>query len=169
AFAVTGTVIVATWAASIGPAGIASWLNDISIIRSNPYNSPLTYSFIVGHNAAATGLELALAFIALGLVWYRRDRLDLVFSLGLVATTMSASYLHEFDVAILVVAAWIVMRTRLSLPMRIWLVAGIPAAQFIAIGLPIPMLLWRPIWLALLCVQAWMGSLQGALTGPRGR
>ncbi|TMF38803.1 MAG: DUF2029 domain-containing protein [Chloroflexi bacterium] len=167
AFAVTGAVIVATWAASLGPAGIASWLNDISIIRSNPYNSPLTYSFIVGHNAAATGLELALAFIALGLVWYRRDRLDLVFSLGLVATTMSASYLHEFDVAILVVAAWIVMRTRLSLPMRIWLVAGIPAAQFIAIGLPIPMLLWQPIWMALLGLEPWMRRREGTIAVPR--
>ena len=167
AFAVAGAVVAATWATSLGPTGIASWLNDLSIVRANPYNSPLTYSFIVGRNAAATGLELALALIALALVWYRRDRLDIVFSLGLVGTTMSASYQHEFDVAILVVAAWILLRQRLSLPMRIWLLAGIPAAQFIAIGMPVPMLLWEPVWMVLLALEPWMRRREGMIAVPR--
>ena len=59
------------------------------------------------------------------------------------------------------------MRTRLSLPMRIWLVAGIPAAQFIAIGLPIPMLLWQPIWMALLGLEPWMRRREGTIAVPR--
>lgn len=167
AFAAAGAVFAASWAISLGPTGIASWLNDISIVRGNPYNAPLTYSFIVGRNAAATGLELALAFIALALVWYRRDRLDLVFGLALVGTTMSANYQHEFDVGILIVAAWILVRQRLSLPMRIWLVAGIPAAQFIAIGMPIPMLLWEPVWMVLLALEPWMRRREEAVALPR--
>src|SRR5437667_324520 len=107
-FAAAGAVLVAVWAASLGQAGIQSWLNDLSIIRADPHNAPLTYSFLVGRGAAATAIELASGVGALALAWYRRDRLDLVFCLGLVGTTMSASYLHEFDVAILVLGAWIV-------------------------------------------------------------
>jgi hypothetical protein len=166
AFAVAGAVFAGTWAASLGTTGITAWLNDLSIVRANPYNSPLSYSFIVGRNAGATGLELALGVIALALVWYRRDRLDLVFSLGLLGTTMSASYQHEFDVAILVVPAWILLRQRLSLPMRIWLLAGIPAAQFIAIGMPIPILLWEPVWMVLLAFEPWTRRREGINVVP---
>ncbi len=153
AFAITGVVIAALSAASLGQAGIASWLNDLTIIRANPLNSPLTYSFIVGRNWIATGLAIAFGLSALALVWYRRERLDLVFSLAIVGTTMSATYLHEFDMAILVLAAWIVLRAQPSWPQRAWLLAGIGAAQCIAIGLPIPMLLWQPVWMALLALE----------------
>ena len=55
--------------------------------------------------------------------------------------------------AILVLAAWIVLRAQPSLVQRGWLLVGIAAAQFIAIGLPLPMLLWEPLWLALLGLE----------------
>jgi hypothetical protein len=79
---------------------------------------------------------------------------------------MSASYQHEFDVAILVVAAWILLRQRLSLPMRIGLLAGIPAAQFIAIGMPIPMLLWEPVFMVLLALEPWTRRREGMIAVP---
>ena len=155
-FAAAGAVLVAVWAASLGQAGIQSWLNDLSIIRTDPHNAPLTYSFLVGRGAAATAIELASGVGALALAWYRRDRLDLVFCLGLVGTTMSASYLHEFDVAILVLGAWIVLRANPSWAQRLWLLAGIAAMQFIALGQPIPTLLWEPVWLVLLGLEPWL-------------
>jgi hypothetical protein len=42
------------------------------------------------------------------------------------------------------------------LTQRIWLVAGIAAAQFIAIGLPTPLLLWEPAWMAILALEPWL-------------
>jgi uncharacterized protein (TIGR03382 family) len=119
----------------------------------------MTYSYLFGQPAAA-GVEIALAFAALSLAWLRRDRLDLVFALGLVGTTASATYLHEDDVAILVLAAWIVLRAQPSLVQRVWLLVGIAAAQFIAIGLPLPMLLWEPLWIALLGLEPRLSQLK---------
>jgi hypothetical protein len=156
AFAATGSAIAAVSAVSLGQAGIAGWLDDISIIRANPFNSPLTYSFIVGRNGIATGIAIVLGFAALAIAWYRRDRLDLVFSIALVGTMVSATYLHEFDIAMLVLAAWVVLKAQPSLTQRIWLVAGIAAAQFIAIGLPTPLLLWEPAWMAILALEPWL-------------
>src|SRR5438094_7626882 len=97
-----------------------------------------------------------MCFAVLGLALYRRDRLDLVFALGLVGTMASGTYLHEDDVAILVLAAWVVLRAGPSVAQKAWLVVGIAAAQFIAIGLPIPMLLWEPVWIALLALEPWL-------------
>ena len=155
-FAAVSSAMVVLWALTLGTSGIASWIHDLSIIESDPHNSPLTYSYLVGRNPTATIIEAALALAALGLAWYRRPSLNLVFSLGIVGTTMSASYLHEFDVAILVLGAWIILRVRPSVTQRVWLLAGIVAAQFIALGQPIPMLFWEPVWMLLLGLEPWL-------------
>jgi glycosyl transferase family 87 len=156
AAAATAAVLGAWSLISLGPSGIADWLNAIALVRSDPVTAPLTYASLFGRGPLATGIEVALGAIALGLAWYRRDRLDLVFALGIVGSTASATYLHEDDVAILVLAAWIVLRAQPSVPQRVWLLAGVAAAQFIAIGLPIPMLLWEPAWIALLGLEPWL-------------
>ena len=62
--------------------------------------------------------------------------------------------------AILALAAWIVLRAQPSLVQRGWLLVGIAAAQFIAIGLPLPMLLWEPLWLALLGLEPRLSQLK---------
>ena len=159
-FALTGAGLAVMSALSLGPAGIAAWLNDLGMARADPHTGPMTYAFIFGRSPLATGVEVVLGLGALALAWYRRDRLDLVFALGLVGTTASATYLHEDDIAILVLAAWIVLRTQPSMTQRIWLVAGIAAAQFIAIGMPIPMLLWEPVWIMLLGLEPRLKRLE---------
>lgn len=154
--AVTGVVIAGWSLLSLGPAGVSDWLSIARQIHADPYQAPMTYSSLFGRSQVTTGVEVALGVIALGLAWYRRDRLDLVFALGIVGSTASAIYLHEDDVAILVLAAWIVLRSQPSAPQRLWLIAGIGAAQFLAIGLPIPMLLWEPVWIAVLGLEPWL-------------
>jgi hypothetical protein len=153
AFAVTGSLIAALAAASLGPAGIASWLSDVGLVRADPFNAPVTYSLIFGGGPIATALELALGLAALGLAWYRRDRLDLVVALGVAGTIASATYLHEDDVAMLVLPAWILLRARPSVPQRVWLLAGVAAAQLLSIGLAVPILLWEPVWIGLLGLE----------------
>jgi hypothetical protein len=90
---------------------------------------------------------------AIFLAWYRRDRLDLVFALGIAGTTASATHLHEDDIAVLVLAAWIVLREQPSVIQRAWLLAGVAAAQLLSIGAPIPILVWQPVWIALLGLE----------------
>lgn len=152
-FATTAAILAALSAASLGPNGVAAWLNDLGMARADPRTGPMTYAFIFGRTPLATGVEVGLGLGALALAWYRRDRLDLVFALGLVGTTASATYLHEDDMAMLVLGAWILLRSQPSVTQRAWLVAGIAAAQFIAVGIPIPMLLWEPVWIALLGLE----------------
>jgi len=153
AFAMAGAIIAILSAWSLGSTGIATWLKDVAIVRADPFNAPATYSFIFGRTNVATGIEVALGLASLGLAWYRRDRLDLVFALGLAGTTASASYLHEDDIAILVLAAWIVVRAKPSWPQRVWLLTGIAAVQLIAIGLAIPILVWELVWIGLLGLE----------------
>lgn len=160
--AATGAGLAALSAVSLGPAGIASWLHDIALIRTDPQSATVTYSFIFKQASLATGIEVALGLAAIGLAWYRRDRLDLVFALGVVGTTASATHLHEDDIAMLVLAAWIALRAGPSMSQRIWLVVGIVAAQFLAIGLPIPILLWQPVWIALLGLEPRLKRLEGS-------
>jgi alpha-1,2-mannosyltransferase len=153
AFAVAGAALAAASLATLGPSGLSAWMNDLALARSNPFTGPMTYSSLFGHNALAAGVEIAFGLLAVALAWYRRDRLDLVFALGLLGTLGSASYLHEDDIAMLVLGAWIVLRSQPSLRMKVWLLAGIAAAQFISIGMPIPMLLWEPVWLVVLLLE----------------
>jgi Glycosyltransferase family 87 len=175
-FAITAAGLAALSAASLGPAGIAAWLNDLGLARADPHTGPMTYSFIFGRTSLAAAVEIGLGLGALALAWYRRDRLDLVFALGLVGTTASATYLHEDDMAMLVLGAWIVLRSQPSVTQRVWLLAGIAAAQFIAVGIPIPMLVWEPVWIALLGLEPRLKRLeipartqpQAALSGGRG-
>src|SRR5260370_14062421 len=152
-FAAAGAGLAVLWAASLGASGIESWLNDLAIVRADPHNSPLTYSYLFGLNTGATAVEASLGLAALALAWVHRARLDLVFCLGLVGTTMSAAYLHEHDVTVLVLGAWIILRARPSVVQRVWLQVGIAAAQAIAIVQPIPVLLWDPAWMRLLALE----------------
>lgn len=153
AFAAAGFLIASVTALSLGWDGIRAWTSDLALAQSNPHNSALSYSYLFGHNNFATAIEVLLGCAALAVAWTRRDRLDLVFAAGLVGSTMSGPYLHEHDMTILVLGAWIVLRGGPSVVQRFWLLAGIAAAQFISIGQPIPMLLWEPAWALLLGLE----------------
>jgi hypothetical protein len=169
-FAVTGAVIAALSAASLGPAGIAGWLDDIGMVQGDPFNAPMTYSVIFGHGSIASAAEVALGLAAVGLAWYRRERLGLVFALGIVGTIASAAYLHEDDIAMLVLPAWLVLRAGPSLPQQLWLLVGIAAAQFISIGIAVPMLVWEPVWIALLGLEPrLMVTKRGTVAGSPSR
>jgi hypothetical protein len=161
-FAAVGGVLALASAASLGMHGLTAWFNDIAVARANPFTGPMTYSSLFGRGAAATAVEVGLGLVALALAWYRRDRLDLVFALGIVGTTASASYLHEDDVAILILGAWIALRGRPSIVQRGWLLIGIAAAQFISIGLAIPMLLWEAGWIAVLGLEPRLKALESS-------
>jgi hypothetical protein len=153
ACAAAGLILGIASIASLGPSGIHAWIDALQIARTNPFMGPLTYSSLFGHNAVASGVEICFGLAATGLAWYRREHLDLVFVLGLLGTIGSANYLHEDDIGMLVLAAWILLRTQPSLQMRLWLLVGIAAAQAISIGMPIPILLWEPGFLLLLALE----------------
>jgi hypothetical protein len=157
-FALVAGIIGVITLASLGSYGIASYQNSVNFTKDDPLHSVMTYGFLFGRGPVATGVEVAAGLVALGLAWYRRDRLDLVFALAIVGCTASAFYLHEVDPAVLIVPAWIVLGSRPSMPQRVWLLVGIAAAQLIAIGLPNPMLLWEAGWIGMLGIEPWLAG-----------
>jgi hypothetical protein len=154
--ALVGALLAAISVVSLGSQGIDSWTRSVAYTAPSPIHSVLTFAYLFGRGPVATAVEVAAGVIALALAWYRRDRLDLVFALGVVGTTASAFYFHEYDPAILIVPAWIVLGSSPSMVQRAWLLVGIAAAQFIALGMPIPMLLWEAGWIALLGIEPWV-------------
>ena len=164
--ALVGGALAILSAVSLGRDGVQAYLNDLAYTNVSPIHSVMTYAYIFGRGPLATSIEVSLGVIALALAWYRRDRPDLVFALAIVGSTASAFYLHEYDPAVLVAAAWVVLRHGVSMPQRAWLLVGIVAAQLISIGSPIPMLLWEAIWIAMLGLEPWIASRTRPIRQP---
>lgn len=88
----------------------------------------------------------------MAVAYFRRSELEIVFALGILGSVMASPHLHELDYSVDVLAAWFVLRTRPHLAHRLWLLAGVPACQFtaLAIGNPLPELLWQVGWLGIM-------------------
>jgi len=153
--AVAGGILGVLSLVSLGQDGINSYITSVNFTKGNPIHSVLTFAWF-GRGLVATGLEVTAGVAALLLAWYRRDRMDLVFALGIVGSTASAFYLHEYDAAVFVLPAWIVLRSRPSVPQQVWLLVGLAAAQLIAIGVFWPMVLWEAGWIAMLGLEPWL-------------
>jgi glycosyl transferase family 87 len=158
-------VLGAVSLASLGPHGIATYETSVSYTSTNVFHGILTFAWF-GRGMVATSIEVSLGLIALALAWYRRDRVDLVFALGIVGSTASAFYLHEYDVPIFVLPAWVLLRSRLSVPQRAWLLLGIACEQLVAIGVIRPILLWEAGWIGLLGLEPWLVVRVPKLTMP---
>ena len=142
---------------SLGSHGVSTFYLNIKFTETNLINSVMTYAWF-GRGLVATSIELALATIALGLAWYRRGRPDLVLGLGILASTASAFHLLEYDPAVWVLPAWIVLGSKPSIPQRAWLVAGIAAAQLTSIGIFKPLLVWEAGWILMLGMEPWLAA-----------
>jgi hypothetical protein len=135
-------------------------------VQSNPVHEYDTLAYVFGVGPVALAVELSLGALAVLVAYLRRRELDIVFALGLLGSVMASPHLHQPDYALDVLAAWLVLRTAPSMAHRFWLLAGIPACQFTAIGLPLPQLLWQPGWLAVLGREA-VARRQTALAPDR--
>ena len=156
-YALAGGILGVLSLVSLGQDGINSYITSVNFTKGNPIHSVLTFAWF-GRGLVVTGLEVTAGVAALLLAWYRRDRMDLVFALGIVGSTASAFYLHEYDAAVFVLPAWIVLRSRPSVPQQVWLLVGLAAAQLIAIGVFWPMVLWEAGWIAMLGLEPWLAA-----------
>ena len=141
---------------SVGSAGVHDYLGDAAFVQSDPIHYYDTAAYVFGIGPAAYAAEFVLGALAMAAAYLRRAELDVVFGLGVLGSVMSSPHMHELDYALDVLAAWFVLRTGPGLAHRLWLVAGIPAFQFtaLAIGNPLPELLWQTGWLGILGREA---------------
>ena len=122
--------------ASLGVQGVDDFWNTNVVVESYPGHKIMTLASLFGP----------------GLPAYR-SRLKLVIALGLLGSVMSAVHAHESDYCMVLLAAWLVLATPTSAAARFWLLPGVLAVQTMAIGLPLPTLLWEIVWLVLMVAE----------------
>lgn len=150
AFAVASTVIGVGELAALGQSGIASWLTAIQYVQADAGHSFFTMARLFGRGPLTYGVEALLAALALFIAYRRRKDVDIVFAAGLLGSVASAFHLHQPDYSLLVLAAWLVLRTSPPVWHRVWLLSGVFTMQLITLGQPIPQLLWDVVWLVIL-------------------
>ena len=106
----------------------------------------LTLPGLLGSGFAATVAQGLVMTVVLGLVWRRRGSgLEFPFAAGLCASLLIASFLHPQDVAVLLPAAWLWLRTAPKGAERVLGLTGFVAA--LGLTTPLPLLLVLAAWL----------------------
>jgi Glycosyltransferase family 87 len=149
----TTAALWASFALVIGATGLGTYLAVNAWAASDPgfTANPLAAPF--GPAASLLAGQAVLAAAALGGVWRQRRSWNVAFAIGLVGTLVSAVHVHEYDYVGLVVAAWLALGEPTSVIELAWMAIGIVCAQLPAIGIRLPIVLWQPIWLAMLALR----------------
>lgn len=152
--------IVAGWAGTalvLGAASLAligqQGLNDyMSLLREAQHvanNRYFTLAFVLGPGALSYYAQGAVVVAAAAASFLNRRSSDTrVFILGIVATTIGATYWHLQDFTVLVLAAWLFWREGPSTPLRVLLLVVAIAGEFAWPLTPLPMLLGVAVWFA---------------------
>lgn len=148
-----GTVVLAAASvAAIGPEGLAAWWQAVQYLQSDVGHSFFTMAQFFGRGPVTYAVEALLAAAALAIARRRRRELEIVFAAGLLGSVASAFHIHQEDFSLLILAAWMVLRTGPPLWHRWWLLSGVATMQLVTLSVPMPQLLWDVTWLAILAV-----------------
>jgi hypothetical protein len=153
AWAATALVLAAASLLAIGGQGWSDYLallNEAQHVTNNRY---FTLAWILGPGALsyiAQGVVIAAAVVAAYL--NRQASHARVFALGIVATTLGATYWHLQDYAILVLAAWLFLRESSPAWQRWWLLVMVIAGEFAWPLTPAPILVAMTVWFAILAM-----------------
>lgn len=145
ACAVLGAVTIL----SLGLSGVSGWWHAVRLVQDSPVNKAYTLAGLSGGGPLTYALWAVQGLAALWVAWKRRAELEIVFAAGIIGTAATATYFHQADYSVLVLAAWLVLRTSPPLWHRWWLVAGIIPMQLLTYLIIAPQLLWDAGWLAI--------------------
>ena len=150
--------LATAFAVSLGRAGLQSWWQTLQLVETNGEHAYFTLAYLFGFGALTYLLLAIFGSAALAVAWRRRDDVEMVFAAGLLGSLAVSVHLHLYDYSTLVLAAWLVLRAAPPLWHRLWLLAGVATMQALALGLPVPQLVWDAGWLAILVVSSFFGS-----------
>jgi len=137
--------------AVIGPQGLSDYTNLLREAQHVTNNRYFTLAYVLGPDAlsyVAQGVVVVVAVIAAYV--NRASSHARLFALGLVATTLGATYWHLQDFTILVLAAWLYWRDHPPAWQRWWLLVIAMTAEFAWPLTPLPLLLAVAVWFATL-------------------
>jgi hypothetical protein len=144
------TVLVGAFALALGPAGIGNWWQALVYGQTDTGQAMFTAAYVFGTGPVSYAVETLQGAVAIVIARRRRADLNLVFALGILGSLVFAFHLHDYDYIELILAAWLVLRATPPLWHRLWLLAGAATLQAIALGEPLPQLIWDAGWLVIL-------------------
>jgi hypothetical protein len=150
---VSGALAIASVIA-LGPSGLNNALQTLEYGQTDTGQAHYTLAYIFGTGPLTYAVEGLQGIVALVIARRRRADLDMVFALGLLGSLVFAFHLHQYDYSALILAAWLVLRTRPPLWHRLWLLLGVVPMQAISLGDTLPQLIWDFGWLIILGIGA---------------
>jgi len=149
-------------ALTLGSSGLVGWWHATKGVQDLPLNTEFTLVYFLGTGPLTYTLWVLQGAAVLWVAYRRRRELEIVFAVGVIGTAATASYFHEQDYAVLLLAAWLVLRTSPPLWHRLWLLEGILSMQLLDYTgdyhhmngpWQAPQLIWDAAWLGILVIS----------------
>lgn len=161
----SGCVLLgAASALSLGPAGLQSWVGALQAGQADPAHTVNTLLHFFGLGPVTIALWILFAAGALAVAFRQRRDVDTVFVAGVLGSVLVTFHFHELDYSILVLAAWLFLRTAPALWQRLWLGAGMASLELLGVGTALGpawdvashgvAIAWCASWLAILVANS---------------
>jgi hypothetical protein len=147
-----GAVLSIATIVTLGSTGLVSWWQALKLVQADPAHAYYTLAHVFGFGPLTYALWAVQGVVALLIARWRRDELEVVFAAGILGSVAVAFHLHQADYSLLILSAWLVLRTSPPLWHRMWLLVGVATMQAVTLGPPIPELIWDAGWLGILAV-----------------
>ena len=152
-WAATAAILALASLAVIGTQGLSDYLSLLNEAQRVPNNRYFTLAYVLGPETLGYVAQGVVVVAASAAAYINRHASHArIFALGLVATTLGATYWHLQDFTILVLAAWLFWRTDPPAWQRWWLLVIVLAAEFAWPLTPLPLLVGVTVWFAILIV-----------------
>ena len=153
AWAVTGGILAVVSVVMIGQQGLSDYrslLTEAQHVTNNRYFTP---AYVLGPGLLSNVAQAVVIVIGLaGAYLNRHSSLARLFALGIVTTTLGATYWHLQDYAILLGAAWLFWRDAPPNWQRWWLLVVAVGAELAWPLRPLPILIGLAVWLVCLAL-----------------
>jgi len=153
AWAVTVGVLAIVSVLVLGQQGLSDYrilLSDAEHVANNRYFTP---AYVFGSGALSYAVQGILVAVGVaGAYLNRHSSLARLFALGLVTSTLGATYWHLQDYAILVGAAWLFWREPAPSWQRWWLLVVVIGGELGWPLSPLPILIGLAVWLVFLAL-----------------
>lgn len=151
--------ITATWAVTVGALAAVSLLvigqqgfsdyrallSDAEHVANNRYFTP---AYVFGPGVLSYAVQAIFVLIGLAAAYLnRRSSLARLFAIGLVTSTLGATYWHLQDYSILLGAAWLFWHDAAPAWQRWWLLVVAIGGEFAWPLTPLPILVGLAVWL----------------------
>jgi Glycosyltransferase family 87 len=152
--AAAGVALTVATIITLGPTGLMSWWQALKLVQADPAHAYYTLAFLFGFGPVTYALWAVQGVTAMLIARWRRTELEIVFAAGIIGSVAGAFHLHQADYSMLILAAWLVLRTSPPLWHRMWLLVGIATMQSVTLGPPTLELLWDAGWLGILAASS---------------